>query len=300
MDKFFSQFFWRIFRVSIKKSEIIALILSAMISFLIFSIVEKYKSGDYWGISIESWRAVASSIFAASLFLFIQWIIDQLKSSENNLYKNKYEEVIDKNGIKHVYYQRGGEKIISIYKELIKNSKKRVWAIGMTNNHFCEQHFKNVLDLMEVRRGDFTSGKHIDFIISFWDANICFFDCNKQVSTHNILELQTFIEKGSFPRSSWSKMIGDKQQDLIRKIESRKKINGNFKIINLSIPTNFTCFIIDDDVFFFPYLSGPDSTTDPTIHCDANKGIGLSIVNHIQKITSTKEVVEVVYQKNTI
>lgn len=298
MNKYFSQQFWKLFKLTIKRSEIIAIILSAAISFLLFALIEKNKQGIFWGISVDSWRAVASSIFAASLFLFIQWIIAQLKHTEDNFYKIQYVNLIENNGIKSIYYQRGGENIIALYKQLIANSKRRIWAIGMTNNHFCDQHFDNILDRMEKRRGDFGSGNPIDFVVSFWNPSISFFDDAKNQNLEKILEIQSFIEKGSFPHSNWQKIVESKKNELIKKIETRRNLKGNFKITYTTLPTNFTCFVIDDDVFFFPYLSGPDSTNNPTIHCDSLKGIGISITNHLEKLLKTSEVVDTVYQNS--
>jgi hypothetical protein len=293
MNKYVSKLFWQLLRQSIDKIKIITIILCVLIPFLLVWGIES-RSAPFCGINADSWRAVAGSIFAASLFLTIQSFIFYLKDTKESLYKKQYDKIIEENGIKSIYTQRGGNDVIGIYENLIKNSERRIWAIGMTNNHFCKQHFDKILDKMDTNK---SSGKTIDVVISFWNPNISFYDDDKKERLHKIIDVQHIIEGNNGKQHD----IKDKIYKLIEKVEKRK-LKGTFKIVYTSLPSNFTCFIIDDDVFFFPFLSGPDSTNDPTIHCDASKGIGKSITAHIEKIIEPtySDFTSIVYQKNKI
>jgi len=67
-------------------------------------------------------------------------------------------------------------------------------------------------------------------------------------------------------------------------------MKGQWRIANVSCVTNFTCMIVDDDVFFFPFLSGPDSTNNPTVWCSATHGVGRAIVDHIEKLLANSDI----------
>ena len=53
--------------------------------------------------------------------------------------------------------------------------------------------------------------------------------------------------------------------------------------------------IIDEDVFFFPFLSNVESTSSPTILCNINRGMGLNIFTHFKVVLSNENVTKSIY-----
>lgn len=285
MKKFIAKKYWHVFKSMIDRSEIVIGTSVFIITLLVFYIVEKHGAGNYfWGISIKSWSAVFGSLLAASAFLLVQFIIRLAKETKETVHDEQYKHICEKQGVKTIYEQRGSSEIVRLYKSLIEKSTKRVWAIGMTNRHFCNQHFDIILPKLK--------SKEFDCIISFWDPNI------KMVRSgfdENIINLQELIENGVISDSDYVKAIETRIDGLVQKLKKIKSLNGNIKFVYTCSPTNFTCFVIDDDIFFFPFLSGPESTNTPTFHCDATIGIGSQILKHIDLILKNKKITTTQY-----
>ena len=274
----------------INKSEIISCTSIFIIALLAFYIVENHNAEDIvWGITIKSWTAVFGSLLAASIFLLVQFIIRITGEAKDKIHKEQYNHLCEEQGIKKIYAQRGSNEIVDLYKSLIKKSSRRVWAIGMTNRHFCDQHFDIILPKIK-------SIKDFECIVSFWNPNINLVSSDSTFH-ENIISIQEMIENGVSNRADYVSVLNERTDRLTQKINDVNYPKGSIKLIYTSIPTNFTCFVIDNDIFFFPFLSSPESTNTPTIHCDATIGIGLQILNHVDSITKNGKINIIVYDK---
>jgi hypothetical protein len=79
-------------------------------------------------------------------------------------------------------------------------------------------------------------------------------------------------------------------------------LKGQIKIVSTSIPSAFTAFIIDDEVFFFPFLATDYSTQTPTLLASIDTGLGKCVYNHFKKILSDdavmRKMVKIIYPEN--
>ena len=278
MDKFFVKSFWHSLRILINKSNVVLLVITVIISFLIFKIAEiSNQQGTFLTLSNESWLSVTASMFAATLFLLLQSFINLINSSEENTYQRKYNEFVETYKLKNIYNQRGSTEIVDKYKKLIENAKKRVWAIGMTNRHLLEQHNEKIKQNL--------LNKNIDIVIAFWNPTSKINSkINGEYAEFNMLDIQHLLESSHVGDTDWEQQINNRQRNFKNHINLLQNIKGEIRIVNLSHATNFSCFLIDDDLFFFPFLSGPESTDDPIIQCAINDGIGARIYEHFNKI----------------
>jgi hypothetical protein len=55
-----------------------------------------------------------------------------------------------------------------------------------------------------------------------------------------------------------------------------------------SLPTNFSCMVVDSSVFFFPYLAAGESWQQPMLYTSSQTGIGENIVKHLTKIFNSQ------------
>jgi len=291
MDKFFTKLFWKSLRFLINRSNIVLLIVTALISFLVFKLAElSGQQGTFLALSKASWLSVTASMFAATLFLFLQSFMNLINSAEDNIYRIKYDEFVEKFKLKQIFPQRGSTDILDIYKTLTGNAEKRIWAIGMTNRHFMTQHRENMTKALR--------DKPIDIIIAFWNPTTSLNSIiNGEQKSHNMLDIQYHLEDGAPANSSWEETIKNRQREFRDHIKRNSPIKGELRIVNLSHPTNFTCFVIDDELFFFPFLSGPESTNDPTIQCCINDGVGKRIYDHFARILNGNLIVDTVYHR---
>jgi hypothetical protein len=269
------------------KSKISSIFLTAIIAFFVFLVIERDHAQSIWGVSRDSWQSVATSILAAAIFLFIQWIITLLQETEPILYKNSWNEFVNTFGLKKIYNQRGSREIQKLYSKLIQNAKYRIWAFGMTNKHFVHQHKDQVLKKLLKQ--------NIDVVIGFWDPNTVITNSKTQISKP-IIDIQNYIENNTESKNL-QVIIEKRQKEFIKDLQ-KHKVKGTLKIINISIPSNISCLIIDDDVFFFPFLSGPDSTNDPIINCCLENGIGKSVFEHFDQVLKKNELFDTVFEQN--
>lgn len=284
---FFVRSFWSCYKTMLDKSKISSIFLTAIIAFFVFLVIERDHAQSIWGVSRDSWQSVATSILAAAIFLFIQWIITLLQETEPILYKNSWNEFVNTFGLKKIYNQRGSREIQKLYSKLIQNAKYRIWAFGMTNKHFVHQHKDQVLKKLLKQ--------NIDVVIGFWDPNTVITNSKTQISKP-IIDIQNYIENNTESKNL-QVIIEKRQKEFIKDLQ-KHKVKGTLKIINISIPSNISCLIIDDDVFFFPFLSGPDSTNDPIINCCLENGIGKSVFEHFDQVLKKNELFDTVFEQN--
>lgn len=233
------------------------------------------------GFSKATWAAVAGSVFAASLFLSVQSIIDAIKEAAPTLYKKFYDSMVHDIGLKGIYEVRGS-KTNEIYKSLITKAEKRIWAIGMTNRHFIDNHQSAIVHLI--------CNKPIEVIVAFWDpgAKLEINSSGKRTS-QSIIESQLNFEHGTVNSAThWAATIKKRQNELLTVVKQAKATNGELTIMNLAVVTNISCLIIDDDVFFFPFLAAIESTDGPMIHVTANDKLGQPIVKHFEALFNSK------------
>jgi hypothetical protein len=259
MDKFFAVLFWKSLRRLINKSK-------------------------------NSWLSVTASMFAATLFLFLQSFMNLINSTEDNLYKLKYEEFVETFKLKEIFPQRGSIDIVNLYQKLTKKAEKRIWAIGMTNRHFIDQHKDSITKALQ--------NHNIDIVIAFWNPTSTIESIiNGKQKKHNMLDIQYALEDAASSNTNWEDSIKERQRKFKNHIEENSPLKGELRIVDLSHPTNFTCFVIDDELFFFPFLSGPESTNDPTIHCNITDGIGKRIYDHFDRVLNGNFIVDTVYHR---
>lgn len=291
MDKFYVSMFWKSLRTVVHSSSVIILLLTLAMSYFMLTIAQlAADNGSFLTISKISWLSVTGSVLASTIFLVIQSLTNAIKEGRDSTYKVSYISLVDQFGIKDVYQQRGSEAIRIKYKSLMSGCRDKMYAVGMSNRHFLEQHTDKILEALQ---------KHsVDIVIAFWNptSTMKIFSGNEIVDK-NILDIQCLLENGASSAADWIGNITTRQIRLRDKVKELQNVTGELRIVNISHPANFTSLIIDDDVFFFPFLAGAESTNDPTLHCSASTGVGTSILQHFNRLFSDKEVCQTVYHR---
>jgi hypothetical protein len=252
--------------------RIAAMFLTFIVSLLFLFLAEWSSNNGTFNVSKVTLQGVSGSVFAAALFLVLQSVIDALSEAKREVYSTYYKDVADKHGIKELFSQRGGDDVVGQYRHVISRAKNRIWAVGMTNRHFLLQNQDAILDRV--------SSHKVDVRISFWDPKPSIDIDGQQMS---LIGLQATVEAGSKKvTADWNHVIEERQRSLVQVIEAGGSLRGEVRLLNTRNPAAFTCLIVDDDVFFFPFLAMPESTNHPTIRCDATLGIGKEIATHVK------------------
>lgn len=264
----------------------LAIIALGIITYLLLANSEQ---DSYFGLTQTAWFSVCGSVFASFLFLLLQILTALFKDSTAKSFEAIYDDLVVTKGLCAVHFQRGSEELIKEYHENLQSASKRIYAIGITNRHFVNQHLSSLTETLSSRK--------IDVIVAFWDPDTeISIKRNGTAKSYKATDFHALMEHGT--QSSYSDIVHKQQKVIIEKVNSLTTIKGRLRVLSLSSLTNFTCFIIDDDVYFFPFLArNVESTNDPTIHCSSKTGLGKIILEHFEQLFSRAEACATVFEK---
>jgi len=263
-----NNFIYDTFVKLIKTNEVILLLLSIIVLVIIVILIELANVQDTIAIS------VLSSMMASILILIIYKLLDAKKDTILKIY-NKY-------GLKNLYSKKTDA--TDDFSKKIMQAKNRIWAIGMTNKSFIKQQKENLNVILKKQ-------DNIDIKIIYW--NDCTLIEKQDKISKSIIDVQLALEN----QNSITCTSDINSQNTIREIHNsiqilKQDIDENkypkIEIGFLSVPSSFSCLVIDDDIFFFPFLSGNESNISPMILCDAKKEVGKPIINHFTYIFKQK------------
>jgi hypothetical protein len=271
---------------ALSQLKFLPFIVALTLTIIIVSVIIPLVIND--GLLIYGDKMVTLSIFTSMLagltvFLTIELFQKIFLNSTKNSYKIFYDDIFGKHGLEDIFPKRG---INEEYSKRILKAKTRIWAIGMTNGNLLQHQLDNILKRV-------SSESSLDVKFSFWASKTNLQKEYNLTKTISLINQQLHIEDGTGIHDD---LIESRHSEIINKYDNFKnKKSGNLSIVEVSLPTNFSCFIIDDDVFFFPFLSTVESTSSPIILCNLNRGIGKEIFNHLNKIFGKDEVTKSIF-----
>ncbi len=276
MNKNFSRLYWCSLKSTIKASPWLAAGIIIFISFLIILIVEGRLEEEplFLGLSKSSLLTISGSLLASSLFWVFNKVIHLLDKSRSSLVDEYFERIHNTFGLKEIFDQRGGKDILDLYEKLINKAERRVWAIGMSNQGFTGKNLDKVLERCKKI-------PDIEVKLIFWNPRAKMIVEDKNTHFH---EIQAKLESGVDSKTDWPLRVDDQ----VKSLESKVSTRLNVKVYYVSIVTNISGLIVDDDIFFFPFLSRDHSNKDPHMHFDATRGIGKLIADHYAKILKSE------------
>ena len=302
---------------------------------IFFGTLATYQFEEY----IPYGMTICISLVAAYIFYILhslyQYLREVSSTSEINLKQNEidklqilileHEESIlehkgnlqhftEKFGLIDIHDQRGEQAVQEKYRQLISTASNRIWAIGMTLTSVCQE--RDSLIEQVILKPNF------DLVFYFWNPESSI-QITKNGSIESVIHSITAQKALEEARSrvndsteNWIGRIQDNIKDIIESVKLQKNIahlkgeniSGRVRIILGAYPAQFSCYVIDDNVFFYPILSKQVQTRHPTIHCLATsengKGIlGNNLVSHIEYLLNGNDDVHnslrrVVYDSN--
>ncbi len=267
---------WRFYSFLLKQAPWQATIILVVISFLsAWAIQSQIDKWSIFGLNKQTTLAVAGSVFAASIFYVLQRIVVAIKQSEPLMHEEYYNQLHENYGVKEAFDSRGDDKIKLRYDDLISKATYRVWAIGMSNKCFHERHKSTVQKLLYTRA--------VDIRVVFWDPQTSIHRSGPNKLDMRILDIQNMLEGNTKIEDKWKNDIEMRYKGLFEGINNNK-IRGNLSVFYWSLPTNFSCMVVDSSVFFFPYLAAGESWQQPMFYSSSQTGVGKNIVKHLTKI----------------
>lgn len=207
-------------------------------------------SGVFFAV-VESFRALTDRHSAK--------ISERLKHLERDL------------GIQDVFSSKSQRETIEKYKLTIASACFRIWAVGLSNNQFLEQHSA----IIKQRRRSKPA----------LDVRVHFFDPDASVS-HALTEIESFplVNLFDFPRTLYQ---SEKRRTDIRAAASSvlKDQELRARVFYVLVPSYFSLMIVDNTAFFFPYLVAPeDASSNPMFMIDTSGEIGERLVQHVEQL----------------
>lgn len=271
---------WRFYSFLLNQAPWLATVILVTISFLsAWAIQSQIDQWSFFGLNKQTTLAVAGSVFAASIFYVLQRIVVAIKHSEELMHKEFYSQLHEYYGVKEAFDSRGDENIKLRYDDLISKATQRVWAIGMSNKCFHERHKDTVQKLLCSRA--------VDIRVVFWDPQTFINRLGPNNIEMRILDIQNTFEGNTKIEDRWDDDIEKRYKSLFNGIDS-DEIIGKMSVFYWSLPTNFSCMVVDSSVFFFPYLAAGESWQQPMLYTSSQTGIGENIVKHLTKIFNSQ------------
>lgn len=267
----------------ISRARITAWLCIGIIVTLLYFWGNSVASTTYFGMSAETIRVISLSVMSCFVFFSIQSMVDKLGSATDDIYKEFYSELGNTHGIVRVHTQRGGDGTNAIYSEYLSRARRRVWAVGMTNRRVISKHGQTICRLLKthditVKIAFLDPRSSLEMHIDGGDAGI-------QRVQIPLLAIQSRLE-GDPPSTSddWKETISARCNEILDNFEDSESVKGKLTFALVSSVTYFSFFLIDDVIFFFPFLSSEDSSNFPIIECSALKGVGKSLLEHVERV----------------
>lgn len=239
------------------------------------------------GISRDTMTRLAGSLLSSAIFLTFTQLLLSLKGVSSSAEADYFQRVHDYFGVKEVFDQRGGVDALASYEKHIRAAKRRLWAIGMTNQRFLSSHFRSVLEAAR-RSAD------IDIRIAFADPRVEVALNGERISG---IDVQMRLEQKPRVGKDWDKYLGD-QIERFRSAESLVNI-GHLRLFSIASVCYLTCFVIDDDVYFFPMLARRDSSQDPTVLVGSESALGRVLIDHFAAAFQNDEFCKSLYDNRS-
>lgn len=281
MDESYIKKYRKNFVRIIRASPWLAAIVLIAFSVLILASFEGRDPSFKWlAVSKATYMAVAGSLLASALFWILHHVINSLEQARDSVPSEYFEKIHNEWGLVEIFGQRGEQDAQKLYKTLIAKSTKRIWAIGMTNGSCIDQHL--VLILERCRKVP-----DIDVKLVYWDPDTKITVCQQPPVA--IMEIQARLESKSATSTDWESKMDAHFKFVTSSILDAGPLWSDIGIYKLSLVTNISCFIIDNHVFFFPFLARSASNLDPHMHFYSEKGIGELIAKHYASILGNRE-----------
>lgn len=243
-------------------------------------------SGVLFYLPAVFWQGVAGSAFAAVIVTLFQRPTIFLDLAERKEQNDALSDLREK-GIIGAITQRGSAEATKFYAECLESARFRIWALGMTNQKLVEDHLSKIIELTK-------SHSSLDVVIGFWnpEAKIILPGQSDPVP---LADLQTRLEKKIITSNGTTKEIRSRQDQICKSVSVHgTHIKGRIRLVDFSLPTNFTAFVIDEFVFFFPFLVNSYSTATPTIIARSDCPVGEAVVAHFETLLGGQPVAKAV------
>lgn len=223
-----------------------------------------------WGLNRDVAIGVLASVAASCAFYAVLETGIHISDSSGRAELTRLSRFEDQYGISDALLNKSGDNAIELYRKSIQEAKIRVWAMGISNNQFIDQHWTNI--------------KARKLQEPLLNVTVLFFDPESTVSRIGIQEGTPLINLFDFPEATYN---SDKRASNVHK-HSREIALDSIRpsVYLVTLPSYFSMMVVDDRVFFFPFLAiAEDAASHPILVLDANKNLGERLVKHFIQLT---------------
>lgn len=228
---------------------------------VLFVVTRQGADWTFITLSREVWVAILTSFAASALFALIAAISSAMALRTHTKESAFFMEVHDDLGILSGRPHRVD--YLQEYQDLIRGAQRRIWALGVSNKAFLNTHRSSLLQ--KAREG-------VDIVIMFLDPEA---------------QLTIGDAEGLPLLAAYKTLEGGGSKGSVTDIQARLgplMSSASARALLVSAPTHFSCLVIDDNVFFFPFTAPSVSSHQPMLHVRADRTIGSAVVGHLKAL----------------
>lgn len=240
---------------------------------LTISIQDLPETTTILALDRTSWLSIMTSVAASGTFLVAVEVYRALADRHAREQAARLHRLEVELGIRDVFSSKSDGNIIAAYKVAMANARSRVWAMGLSNNQFLEQHSAT----LKARR---RLHPNLDIRLYFFDPDATVTSAKQAIKSLPLVNLF------DFPRSIYkSEKRSADAKNFVEKVQADSELLARVYAVLSS--SYFSLMIIDDDAFFFPYLAAPeDASSHPMLMVNTRGEIGRRLVQHVEQLTA--------------
>lgn len=217
--------------------------------------------------------SIMTSVAASAAFFAVIETLRYFSDQKTAAITQRLERFEKELGIRDVFSSKSEREIVRKYKRAVAGARTRVWAVGLSNNQFLEQHSDTI---KQQRRAH----ANLDVRVHFFDPAATVSNAPAGISSLPLINLF------DFPTSLYQ---SDKRKSAARAFAARILADTELRarVFFILVPSYFSLMIVDEIAFFFPYLAAPeDASSNPMMMVDTAGEIGIRLVQHVEQLAA--------------
>lgn len=217
--------------------------------------------------------SVVTSVAASAVFFFVVEALRSYIDRDTVENASRLHRLQNEIGIREVYASKSQREIIAEYKRTIATARYRIWALGLSNNQFVDQHSLAIRHRKHAYPG-------LDVRVHFFDPDATV--CSPAITDSDFPLVNIFDFPTHLYRSEKRKQDA---HSFAQRVLADRELDA--RVFFVLIPCYFSMMIVDDTAFFFPYLMAPeDASSNPMMMVDTTGEIGARLVDHVAQLSA--------------
>lgn len=254
---------------------VIIFLLSGWVAIYLFEALKNDPSHLVLGIPTTYWIGLVGSVSASGIFFSVseslRWSFDSsvYRQHQRLQYFERHVGLID------FFDQKGSDSANSDYSNAIKKAEYRVWAFGISNGEFINEHLDTIIQKKKK--------------LATLDVCICFVDPDTKIVLHGDCEQAdlSFVQLFDTMRST-TIAVDDVQRVRIGAAIVNKAAAEASVAIDVKAVTSagyISAMVVDNVIYVFPFTAvSKDNTRTPYMKISVDSQLGIAFYDFLSHL----------------